>query len=76
MGLLYTMDHMDFSESEWKQVSNNPLIFESLDDNVSLEINDTTHKEYKIKFRKGGQVKMMRVVGKFRLNWNDDDVMN
>ncbi len=76
MGLLYTMHHLDFDESEWKQVSNDPIIFESLNDNVSLEINDTTQREYKLRFRKGGKIKMIRVVGKFRLNWDDSDLLN
>ena len=30
MGLLYTKFYMDFDEDEWKQISNEPIIFESV----------------------------------------------
>ena len=75
MGLLYTKFYLDFEPEEWKQVSTNPVIFEALDDNVTLEIDDATQKNYKLKFKKGGKLQMFRVVGKFRLTWDDDDLL-
>jgi hypothetical protein len=75
MGLLYTKFHMDFDETEWKQISNNPLIFQTQKDNVSLDIEDTSHKSYKLIFKNGGKFQMLRVTGKFRLTWNDVDVV-
>ncbi|QUC65328.1 hypothetical protein NsoK4_03530 [Nitrosopumilus sp. K4] len=75
MGLLYTKFYLDFDPEDWKQVSTNPIIFEALDDNVILDIDDTSQNNYKLKFKKGGKLQMFRVVGKFRLTWNDDDVL-
>ena len=75
MGLLYTKFYMDFEESEWNQISNNPIIFQTTKDNVTLDIEDTSHKAYKLNFKKGGKLQMFRVTGKFRLTWNDDDVL-
>ena len=76
MGLLYTKFYLDFEPEEWKQVSHNPIIFEALDDNVILDIDDTSQNYYKLKFKKGGRLEIFRVVGKFRLTWNDDDILS
>ena len=75
MGLLYTKFYMDFDDEEWKQISNNPIVFQTVKNDVSLEIEDTSHKSFKLNFKKGGELHMFRVVGKFRLTWNDDDVL-
>ena len=75
MGLLYTKFYLDFEPEEWVQVSTNPIIFEALDDNVILDIDDTSQNSYKLKFKKGGKIQMFRVVGKFRLTWDDEDVL-
>lgn len=75
MGLLYTKFYLDFDESEWKQISTNPIIFQTIKENVSLEIEDSSHKFYKLKFKDGGKIEMFRVTGRFRLTWNDDDVL-
>ena len=66
---------MDFDENEWKQTSNNPVIFEAIKNNVNLEIEDTSHKAYKIKFKKGGKLHMFKIIGKFRLTWDDGDIL-
>ena len=75
MGLLYTKFYMDFNDDEWKQISNNPILFQTIKSDVSLEIEDTSHKSYKLSFKEGGKIKMFRVTGKFRLTWDDDDVL-
>ena len=75
MGLLYTTFYMDFEEDEWKQISNNPLVFQTIKDDVTLEIEDISHKSYKLNFKKGGNLNMFRVTGKFRLTWDDEDVL-
>jgi len=75
MGLLYTKFYIDFEANEWKQVSTNPVIFETIVDGVSLEIYDTSQNSYKLKFRKGGRMQLFRVVGKFRLTWDDKDLI-
>ena len=50
---------MDFEEDEWKQISNNPIIFQTIKDDVSLDIEDTSHKLYKLHFKEGGQIKFI-----------------
>jgi len=75
MGLLYTKLYVDFEPDEWKQVSTTPVTFESLKDNVSLEIMDTSQNSYHLQFKKGGKLNLFRVVGKFRLTWDDGDTV-
>jgi len=76
MGLVHTVHYLDFSSESWKLVSNNPTIFETIVDNVVLEIRDTSHKENKLVFKKGSKIEYMRSVGKYRLRWNDEDLAN
>ena len=76
MGLIHTIHYLDFSSESWKLVSNNPTIFETIADNVVLEIRDMSHKENKLVFKKGGKIEYMRSVGKYRLRWNDEDLVN
>ena len=76
MGLLHTLHYLDFSPESWKIISNNPAIFEALSDNQVLSIRDISHKEHRLVFKKGGRIEYMRSVGKYRLQWNDDDLMN
>ena len=66
---------MDFNDEEWKQISNNPIVIQTIKDDVSLEIEDASHKSYKLNFKKGGKFKMFRVTGRFRLTWDDEDVL-
>ncbi len=73
MGLLYTKLYINFEPEEWKQISVTPVTFESLKDNVSLEIMDTSQNSYHLQFKKGGKINLLRVVGKFRLTWDDGD---
>jgi len=75
MGLMYTKLYVDFDEEDWKQISNDPIVFQTIKDDVTLEINDTSLKSSKLNFKKGGKLNMFRVTGKFRLTWNDDDVL-
>ena len=76
MGLVHTIHYLDFSSESWKLVSNNPTIFETIVDNVVLEIRDISHRENKLVFKKGGKIEYMRSVGKYRLTWNDEDLVN
>jgi len=75
MGLLYTKFYLDFDKNEWKQISNNPIVFQTLHDGVSLDIEDSSHKSYKLNFKEGGKLHMFRVTGRFRLTWDDDDIL-
>ena len=74
MGLAYTFHHLDFESSEWRQVSNNPLIFESIQEDNSIEISDVSGRVHSLKFKKGGLLKIIRVAGKFRISWDDESV--
>ncbi|NJK78159.1 MAG: hypothetical protein HC944_05165 [Nanoarchaeota archaeon] len=76
MGLLYTKFYLDFEPTEWKSISSNPVVFETIKDDVSLEIYDTSQNSYHLKFKKGGRIQLFRVVGKFRLTWDDDDIIS
>lgn len=75
MGLLYTKLYLDFEPDEWKQISNTPVTFETIEDNVSLEILDTSQNSCQLQFKKGGKLNLFRVVGKFRLTWDDKDII-
>ncbi len=74
MGLLYTKFYVDFDNEEWTQISNDPIVFQTKKDNVSLEIEDSSHKTYKLIFNNGAKLSMFRVTGKFRLTWDDEDL--
>ena len=76
MGLVYTIHYLDFSPESWKLVSNNPTIFETVADNVVLDIRDISHRERKLVFKNGAKIEYMRSVGKYRLRWNDEDLAN
>ena len=76
MGLVYTIHYLDFSSEFWKLTSNNPTIFETIVDNVVLNIRDTSQNEYKLMFKKGSRIEYMRSIGKYRLKWNDVDLVN
>ena len=75
MGLLYTTFHLDFDDNEWEQISSNPIVFQTIKDGASLDIEDSSHKSHKLNFKKGGKLNMFRVTGRFRLTWDDDDVL-
>jgi len=75
MGLLYTKLYLNFDENEWKQISNSPTTFEALND-ISLEILDTSQNSKHLQFKKGGKISILRVGGKYRLTWNDDEIYN
>lgn len=74
MGLVYTKFYMDFDPEEWRQVSNDPVTFEASKDGTSLEVEDASHKTYRLKFQKGGRVHMLRVTGRYRITWDDKDI--
>ena len=76
MGLVYTIHYLDFSSEFWRLTSNNPTIFETIVDNVVLNIRDTSQNEHKLMFKKGSRIEYMRSIGKYRLKWNDVDLAN
>ena len=75
MGLVHTTHYLDFPSESWKLISNNPTIFEAIIQNTVLVIRDISHREQELVFKKGGKIKYMRTVGKYRLTWNDEDLL-
>ena len=76
MGLIHTNHYLDFPSDDWKQISSNPTVFEAIVDNAVIELRDTGHKEQKIVFKNGGQIKYIRSIGKYRLSWDDEDLVS
>lgn len=74
MGLAYTKYYLDFESEAWKQVSNDPPIFESTIDGNNIEIPDVSGRIHNLSFKKGGQLTVLRVAGKFRLLWDDESL--
>ena len=66
----------EIRNESWKLLSNNPTIFETVVDNVVLAIRDISHREQKLVFKKGSKLEYMRSIGKYRLKWDDEDLMN
>ena len=75
MGLIQTTRYLDFPIDSWKQISVNPTIFEVISNGTVLEIYDVSLKVRKLTLRKGAKIKYMRSVGKYRLTWNDEDLV-
>ena len=76
MGLMYTKLYLDFEPEEWEQISSNPTTFQCIKENTSLEIMDPSTNSCRLQFKKGGKINLLRVVGKFRLTWDDEDLIN
>jgi hypothetical protein len=47
-----------------------------LDDNLTLNIRDVSHRDHKLVFKKGSRIEYIRSVGKYRLKWDDVDLIN
>ena len=75
MGLIHTTRYLDFPTDSWKQISVNPTIFEVISDSAVLKIYDTSSKERKLVFKNGAKINYIRSVGKYRLTWNDEDLV-
>ena len=76
MGLLHTLHYLDFSQESWKVISSNPAIFEAVADDIILNIRDISHKEHRLRFKKGGRIEYIRSIGKYILRWDEKDLMN
>ena len=67
MGLVHTTRYLDFPHDSWKQISVNPTVFETIIDNAVLEICNTSHKEQKLIFKKGGELELTIYNSNFNL---------
>jgi len=75
MGELFTAVLADFKEDEWKIVKERPVILECLKDNSMIEIIDIDGKIHKMTFQQGGQIGIDEIEDKYRIYWNDDDLI-
>ncbi len=75
MGELFTAVLADFKEDEWKIVKERHVILECLKDNSMIEIIDIDGKIHKMTFQQGGQIGIDEIEDKYRVYWNDDDLI-
>jgi len=75
MGELFTMAFADFKGDEWKITKGLPVILECLKDNSMIEIMDIDDKIRKMTFRQGGKIFIDKIEDKYRIYWNDDDLI-
>ena len=75
VGSLFTMQYTDFKKEEWKITQGTLVIYESLKDNSVIKITDIENKIHKISFRLGGKFIVDKIEGKFKLFWNDKDLV-
>ena len=75
MGELFTAVLADFNEDEWKLIKELPVILECLKDNSMIEIIDIDGKVHKMTFQQGGQIVVDKIEDKYRIYWNDDDLI-
>jgi len=75
MGELFSAVLADFKEDEWKIVKERPVILECLKDNSMIEIIDIDGKIHKMTFQQGGQISIDEIEDKYRVYWNDDDLI-
>jgi len=75
MGSLDTAQQLDLKLDEWKRTFKFPVDFECMRDSCSFEVVDLEEKTHKMAFQKGGTMKFEKIEGKFRLSWNDNDLI-
>ncbi len=75
MGELFTMTVAAFKEDEWKIIKEHPIILECLNDNSMIEIIDIDDKIHKMTFQQGGKIFIEKIEGKYRFDWDDDDLI-
>jgi len=75
MGELFTMTFTDFKEDEWKLIKELPVTLECLKDNSMIEIIDIYDKIHKMTFQQGGKIFIDKIEDKYRLYWDDDDLI-
>ncbi|KAG2474527.1 MAG: hypothetical protein NPMRTH4_360013 [Nitrosopumilales archaeon] len=69
------MTFADFNEDEWKKIQELPLILECLKDNTMIEFIDIDNKIHKMTFQQGGKIFIDKIDDKYRLYWDDDDLI-
>jgi len=75
MGSLSTMIIGDFKGDEWKMTKGTPVILECLKDSSMIEFIDIDYKLHKMTFQQGGKIFIDKIEDKYRLHWNDDDLI-
>lgn len=75
MGSLFTMKYVNFKLDEWKKNQGLLVNFECLKDNSIIELVDYENKIHKITFRKGSKFVVDKIEGKYKIYWNDNDLI-
>ncbi len=75
MGELFTRAFADFKGDEWEITEGLPVILECLKDNSMIEILDIDGKIHKMTFQQGGKIGIDEIKDKYRVYWNDDDLI-
>ena len=75
MGELFSAVLADFKGDEWKITKEHPVILECLKDNSMIEIIDIDGKIHKMTFQQGGKIFIDEIEDKYRVYWNDDDLI-
>ena len=75
MGELFSAVLADFKGDEWKITKEHPVILECLKDNSMIEIIDIDGKIHKMTFQQGGKIGIDEIEDKYRVYWNDDDLI-
>ena len=72
---LSSLKSVAFKEDEWKIIKEHPIILECLNDNSMIEIIDIDDKIHKMTFQKRGKIFIEKIEGKYRFDWDDDDLI-
>ncbi len=72
---LSSLNSVVFKEDEWKIIKEHPIILECLNDNSMIEIIDIDDKIHKMTFQQGGKILIEKIEGKYKFDWNDDDLI-
>ena len=75
MGRLSSLKYAAFKEDEWKIIKELPVILQCLKDNSMIEIIDIDGKIHKMTFQQGGRISIDEIEDKYRVYWNDDDLI-
>jgi len=72
---LSSLKSVAFKEDEWKIIKEHPIILECLKDNSMIEIIDIDDKIHKMTFQQDGKIFIEKIEGKYRFDWDDDDLI-
>ena len=75
MGEVATREDITIGETDWGQISKDPMLFECGVDNGVVEVTDLENKVQKITFKKGGVMEMWKDETALHIAWEDSDTV-